>query len=533
MLNTPSDILRTSGPGLLQPIGFGKYQGRRVYEVPAEYYEYIARSMSIDPLQFYSKAKEAKSEYMLAQQSERPAYSPLIKPADQTLYRHQLQFIERFGSANYGALFADIGTGKTRAMLEMIRLRWQQGDRVLIFCPKSVFSSWQKEIKNFLGSGWSAVTLSGPTKRKKELLMLNRRFYITNYEAVLSNAMLKEFIAGGFTWLVLDESHKIKTHNAQTTKSMFQLAINIEMRFCLTGTPITNTEKDIWSQITILDRGETFGTSFAKFYNRYFYRGRFGYYQGEFRQERDADLQAKIRSVSLRVKKDDCLDLPERTYISREVELTGKTLQKYKEVVNRSILVLEDETIELQYKIVELKRLHQICGGGVNEHRFGADKLDELSDLLDEIHEPVVIVAIYKAEIRDIQKLCDSTGRTFGTVSGSVSDDDREQAINDFSEKKLDVIILQAQAGGIGVNGLQNASSTMIFYSSDHRWDTREQAEGRIHRSGQVNHCTYIDLIASLPEGKHTIDHSIQAALAGKDANIKRLIDNVIKEAQS
>lgn len=151
--------------------------------------------------------------------------------------------------------------------------------------------------------------------------------------------------------------------------------------------------------------------------------------------------------------------------------------------------------------------------------------LDEIAD------QKVIIVANFTAEIADISRLLYKKKKKYGIISGSISDNDREEYINDFSKGKLDNMILQLKAGGLGINGLQNHCSYMIFFSNDYTWDYRQQAEARIMRSGQKESCTYIDLIAVLPENKSTIDEIVLQNLENKDNNIKSLIDNFIKEA--
>jgi SNF2 family DNA or RNA helicase len=529
MLTTPHAILSANGQALLQPLGFSKkYRGKRITEIPDDYWKWLAKEAHIDYTALQAKIQEART---YKPSTTRPVVTDLSRVTP-TLYEHQKAFQVRFGTQNYGAAFFDIGTGKTRTILEHMRLRWMPGDKALVLCPKSVFSSWQREIKAFTPH-FSSITVAGTASQKLTYLSLKRDIYVTNYETLLSNQVLQALVEAGFTWLICDESHKVKSHSAQTTKRLINLSANIEMRFIMTGTPITNTEADIWSQSVILDRGATFGTSFSRFYNSYFTKGQYGWYQGEFIQSRDAAFKAAVASFSMRVLKHECLDLPKvLPDMIRDVELSGEALKYYRKMRDEALIVLKDKTIEARYKIVEMRRLHQICGGGIGPERFNCDKLDELMDVIDEIGRPVVVSAIYRDEIRAIVQAVKKSGRRVSYIAGDVTDKDRQERIRAFCARELDVIVLQQQAAGTGIDGLQRVCSNMVFFSWDHQWEAGQQMKGRIDRPGQEDHPQYIYLRAVLPMGKATIDDAIYKSHHEKTAKISELIDNVVKGAE-
>lgn len=536
MLDTPQAILSASGQALLQPLGFSKkYRGKLIYEVPNDFWKWVSDQTQIPYPQLEAKILEAKNY-------RTPTTRPAILDESQltpTNYAHQKEFCLTFGARNYGAMFFDIGTGKTRTMLEMKRLRWMPGDKALILCPKSVFGSWQREIKAFTPH-FSAVSVTGTTSQKLTFLSLKRDIYITNYETLLNDQVLQALHEIGITWLICDESHHVKSHKAATSKRLITLAANIEMRFIMTGTPITNTEADIWSQAMILDQGRTFGTSFSKFYNQFFTKGQYGWYQGDFISAREERFKQLVASFSLRKRKDECLDLPKvMPEIIREVELTGEALKYYKEMRDEALIILKNDKISAQHKITELGRLHQICGGGITNktdktrvsYRFNQDKIEELLNLLEEINRPVVVAAIYKDEIKDIVREVKKSGRTVSWIAGDVTDKDRQERLAEFCAGRMQVIVLQMQAAGTGIDGLQRVSSDMIFFSSNHEWASVEQMKGRIDRPGQNDRPQYYYLEAVLPDGKRTIDHAIYESHQVKGAKISALIDNVIREA--
>lgn len=544
MLNNVNDILTATGPRLLEPLTFGPMAGKRLYQIQPSYYDELAQMARIDKVKLYNQARAAaalyrsqKRDIITTKHAEKSDIQPILGE-NLSLYAHQRDFIERFYDKNYGAMFFDIGTGKTRTAVTLLKMRWMQGSKALIVCPKSVFSGWVKEITET--SDLSCVTVSGTAEQKRMKLNVKRDIYITNYETALSDAIWQDIINAGFDWIILDESHKIKSHVQKTAadrptiaQRFRELGAIIKNRFILTGTPITNNEKDIWSQAYFLDRGESFGPSFSKFYKEYFSKGHFSYYSGQFKHEREALFKRKLEGFSMRVTKADCLDLPAQTWITRDVELTGEALKTYIEVLRSAILILKDATIPIQNKVAEILRLRQICGGGVNAERFNSDKLKELDEILDEMSDRPVIVTTFRHELDDIAKLLKKRKMSYGRIDGSVAQDARDQAIADFSAGALDAFIMQIDAGGVGVNGLQNHSSTMIFYSLPYKWDAVKQAEGRIHRSGQTRPCTYVRLLTYITDkiGRQlpTIEAAVIQRLAEKDSNIERLIDDIIR----
>lgn len=543
-------MLTATGPKLLEPITFGPHAGKRLYQLKPEYYIELAQKARINHERLFNQARASAQLYrtrrsqitqkpILRQEStQTPTRHNVALPDG--LYGHQKEFIERFYGAQCAGMFFDMGTGKTLTMVTILNLEFQSNEKVLIFCPKSVFSGWEKELS--VNSKLSFITLTGPSQKKLMRLSAARNIYILNYEAILTENLYQAIVQKGFNWIICDESHKIKNHTSKTKADKPTIAARIRelgsvarKRYALTGTPVTNSEKDVWSQAYFLDRGKTFGPSFSKFYKEWFSRGVFSYYSGEFKNDREALFKRKLQSISMRVRKEDAIDLPEQTFVIRDIELTGTALKTYTEMMNNALTVLKDKEINAQNKISEILRLRQICGGGINDDRFNSDKLKELSEVLDELSNPPVIVCTFRHELDDIANLLRKRKMTFGRIDGGRSQQDRDDDIQAFSQGQLDAFIMQIEAGGVGVNGLQNHSSTMIFYSNTFKWDSRKQCESRIHRSGQKWPCTYIDFLTWIP-GKETrrptVEHAVMKRLQDKNTNIQRLIDDIIKDIE-
>lgn len=544
-MNNLGKLFKSTGQELTKPVGFGKFRGKMIWDIDSGYGNWmedtagVARG-TLARLQEEARLAMAGAEAQAKKMQEKA--DEFVGNLRDGLFDHQANFIKRFAASEYGGMFFEMGLGKTRTMLEMIKLRKSKGERVLVVCPVSVMAGWKKEIKEGYPS-LSCIRVSGSVQQKLDRLDVNRDIYIINYEALRSqkdqkrsekfkpvykeNKIKDKLKDMNIEWYVLDESHKIKNPSSSTYKSLMHISKESKYRWCLTGTPMTNSYADFYTQVTFMDRGLSFGSSFwSHFRKEYMVEGRYGSYSDDTTMI--ANLTAKVAKVCDIRKKSECHDLPDRVYQTREVDLTGKARQHYLSMARDSITTIESEDIVAVNKLTELMRLHQITGGGINAARFNQDKVDELSNVLDELPEgeKPVIVCRYSDEISSIQKMLDDRGMSHGTISGQVKQAKRDEDRAAFASDKLDAMILQEQAGGVGIDGLQNVSSTMIFFSYSYSWGDRQQAEARIHRTGQKKSCLYIDIVARV-DGRETIDHIIAEAVKNKDFNINEFIFGV------
>lgn len=521
MLNSLIDILNATGPQLLQPINFGPAKGLFLDTLPMKTAGHLAALAKLPHHAIGQQVTAARA----ARKAARPIWDESKRAPMTGLYDWQLNFARDFAGMNYGGLFAEMGTGKTLAMLNLVRCRWAAGDKVLIICPKSVFSSWSKHLDKFLPKAvYNIATGTGADKTIS--IEETEQFCVTNYETVLNMFCEEAIRCAGFTWLILDESHRVKNHSAKTTKKINELAGLIEMRFAMTGTPITKNIEDLYSQVSILDRGAAFGRSRHWFRKQYFKQDFWGGWSvTDMGKEK---IMSTIKPFTVRIQKADVLDLPEKVFLEYTTELSGLALKTYKTLAEQALLIIDSEEIPVHHKIAELIRLRQITGGHVKDpetgqgQTIGKEKIVLLQEVLESTTGPVVIVCNFKAELREVAELLDAP-----YIDGSVKDENRAAIIDQFSTGDLPVMIINQRAGGVGIDGLQNYCSTMIFYSNDYGYEARVQCEDRLHRSGQVESCTYIDIVATLPGNKPTIDSAILQALGEKTADIKSILKMV------
>jgi len=578
-------LLKTSGHELLGKISFSKYKGFHIYEIPEIYWKTYCSKYGVDHNVILNKINEAK--FLLAQSQGKQARHTFT--ADHvrkefelngemvTLMDHQKKFVMLNQSTSSFILAADIGTGKTFAIEELIRLRWMPGDKVLILCPQNVFSSWQKAIDDYFYGKASHITITGTAKRRLELLDFDRHFYITNYESMSRiPAVFEKLKKMGFTWVIPDEADEYFCNpSTKVWKAGMELSASIDMRFILTGTPRRQNDDSLYGLVTFCDRGERFGASFEKFKQKYFLREMPSQYLKERYQFLSAkgnlskaelqelmklkgmaltrlnpayenEFHNKLNSIMFSVQKRDVLDLPELTHEILQVELTGESRKLYTEMQRDSIIEIENYckitgakkkfSVEAGIVLARTMKLRQLSCGYVHDTAtketsvFNQDKIETLSKLMDKINEPMIVTCVHTQEIKDIETLCKTKGLKYGIIAGARSTNKQaiEESRLEFSKGELDVLISQEKAGRAGIDGLQNNCSYMIEYSYGYSCTTHKQKIGRLERKGQKKPMTLITL-ESMIDGKPLIDRAIINTIKmGKDG-FDYLIENLRK----
>jgi SNF2 family DNA or RNA helicase len=230
------------------------------------------------------------------------------------------------------------------------------------------------------------------------------------------------------------------------------------------------------------------------------------------------------------------LSLPELTEQVLEIELTGEALKHYNDMKKDAMIEIQNydkNEIVATIAIAKITKLRQLCSGFVNDTErqkslvFNQDKIVALDDFLSGIDEAVIITASYTEEIEQIVKLLKEKEYSYGVISGKISDKDRNIYIDSFSKNNLDVLIIQEDSGGVGIDGLQNYCSLMIRYSYGYSYDTDQQIIGRIQRSGQNKSMRMIRFKTILPNGKETIEDAIIKTIENKQEGFDNLIKNI------
>jgi SNF2 family DNA or RNA helicase len=449
-------------------------------------------------------------------------------------FAHQKKALEMSWNKEVFAYFMEMGTGKSKVLIDNIAMLYNAGkiNGALIIAPKGVYKNWyDQEIPNHMPDYiprkiglWrtnpNAVDLKPIFSTGAELHIL-----LMNVEAFSTKKGLQfahKFLSSHECLIGVDESTTIKNPAAKRTKNILSLRTLAKYRRILTGSPVTKSPLDLFSQCNFLDPWLLDQSSYYSFRTRYAVCRKI---QVNGRQveivvgyRNLGELSDKIKPFSDRVLKDDCLDLPKKTYLKRNIELTDEQDKVYKQMKKEAIAVLNGKVVSTATVITQLMRLHQItCGhftsddGTVQEIKN--NRISQLMDILEEVEGKAVIWAHYRY---DIQKIVEAISKKYGnnsvvTYYGDTTTDERAAAIKKIQDPESPVrfIVGTPQTGGYGIT--LTGASTMIYYSNGYDLEKRQQSEARIDRIGQEKPMTYIDIMA-----EDTVDTKIVKSLRQK-----------------
>ena len=431
------------------------------------------------------------------------------------LFDHQVEIIKQAQGKKFFALFCDMGTGKTRCAIELIKypIKYhypQFKTKTLVIAPNTILENWLCEVERW--SNLKAVILQGSRTKRIKLLKEPADIYIINYEAL--RILEPELAAMNFDMIISDELQKLKGHRSLQSKAAFRLAQKIPYKLGMTGTPITNSPIDLFAEFRFLNP-YIFGFSFFRFRNRYCVMG--GYFNKEIKGYINLDeMQEKIRSCSIRVNKNDCLNLPDKIYQVHQVDMGPEQARVYHDLRKEFIAEIQGKIVTAPYVLTRLIRLSQCTAGfcKTEEHEeinFETNpKLQLLKEIIEDLpkDEKVVIFCRFLKEIKNLELLCSKQGWPWVTICGETKN--RQEQILAFNDPAgAKIFIGQIQTAGLGIN-LQSARYC-IFLSNSYSHGERMQAEDRLHRIGQKNNVTYIDILA-----RNSIDQTILNCLKEK-----------------
>ena len=452
-------------------------------------------------------------------------------------YNHQkIAFnfaIEKLEQEGCAALLMDMGLGKSLTSIAIAGRLYLDNkiEKVLVVCPTSIISVWEKEFVKFADYDYNVESIVGSTmsKRKEKLKTLchkkGLKVAVINYEATWR--MEKELNVYKPDIIICDESQKIKNPSAAQSKTLHRLGLKAKYKIILTGTPVQNSPMDVFSQWKFLDPN-IFGVSFYAFRNRYAVMG--GYYNHQIIRYKNMDeMTSKAHSVAYRITKEEALDLPEQIFLNRYCDLEKEARNVYDKVARESYVELMDGEITATNVLTKLMRLSQIAGGHVKDDEgrmqvISKAKLNELKDIMEDViidnKKKLVVFARFIPEIESIKQLAEEMKVEYSYITGEIKTDDRGVMCDNFQNNdNVKLFIAQIQTAGLGIT--LTAADTAVFYSLDFNYANYSQAIARTHRIGQKNTCTYINLIST-----ETVDEKIIKALDSKEDIAKNIVDN-------
>ena len=452
-------------------------------------------------------------------------------------YAHQLVALSKSWNKKEYGYFMEMGTGKSKVLVDNMSMLYDKGkiDGALIVAPKGVYTNWlSQEIPTHLVRHvkpkmvlWTATTSKAKDKEYQQLFKpdLDLHILIMNVEAFSTKKGVEfayKFLRSHKTLMAIDESTTIKNPTAKRTKSILMLGRHAKYRRILTGSPVTKSPLDLYSQCAFLNENLLDHGSYYAFRNRYArmidrnFGGRRVQIVASY--QRLDELEDILKAFSYRVQKVDCLDLPKKIFINRTVELTKEQNEAYATMKSAALAQLKGKMATAPHVLTQLMRLHQITCGHLKSDdgqitNFKHNRIEELIDVIDEMEGKVIIWANY---VHDIEQITKELEKEYGEgcvvqYYGKVSSEDRQTAIKEFQDPNSNVkyFIGNTQTGGYGIT--LTAASNVIYYSNSYDLEKRLQSEDRAHRIGQHKPVTYVDLIA-----EKTVDEKIIKALRKK-----------------
>ena len=469
-----------------------------------------------------------------------------------TPYAHQKEVLESSWNETVWAYFLEMGTGKSKICIDNAAILFERGeiDTLIVIAPKGVYRNWARiEVPEHLPERIErdlAVWRPSPNKSEKKALtdLLEPsealKILIMNVEA-LSTAkgqrFLEALLKATTAMLAVDESTTIKSPKARRTKTLLKLGALARYRRILTGFPVTQSPMDLWAQARFLDErllGDC-GDNYYQFQYRYAVMKKRTMGSHTFNQVvgyRNLDtLSELIGKFSSRILKEECLDLPPKVYLRRNVTLTDDQERIYMQLKEYALAHLDDdEFMTTPNVLTQLLRMQQVLSGHTmssegNLFEIKDNRLSELQDCLDEMDGKTIIWSRFRYDVKRITEALSTDHGPESVVSyfGDTSDDERTQAIESFQNGEARFFVGNPQTGGMGIT--LTAAQNVIYFANSFDLAIRTQSEDRAHRIGQEKSVTYVDLIA---EG--TIDEKIVTALRSKMDIATKVMGEDIKQ---
>ena len=442
---------------------------------------------------------------------------------------HQAAAVAWLLARLYGFLNHEMGCGKT-----LVAILATAGCRnTLVVCPIAVGPAWIAQVASSGDSRKVCLAVEGSAARRAErireaLSSGGPTIIVVNYDSVWRAEIGKLIAATQWDAIVLDESHRIKSHTGKSSKFLCKLAERQpeSKRICLSGTPTPKDPLDWYAQIKFLDP-TILGCSFPAFRNRI--ANTHPKYPGwitSFRQEGLDALRERIDQHVHRIKSDEVLDLPEAIHTVIDVEITGKTRKFYDSLENDMIAFIDGEPVTAANQLVVVSRLRTAAGGytrvdGSSEFApiDGTPAKSEIfADWLEDFPkgEPLVVFCSFVRDIAEVVWQCRKAGRTVSELRGGVNQ------LEEWQSGVTDVIVIQQQSGGAGIDCTR--ASHCCYYSVGHSLGDFDQSLARLRRPGQRHTCRYYHFVV-----KNTVEETIYEALQNKRDVVEEVLSRLTR----
>jgi len=453
-------------------------------------------------------------------------------PYKTTPYEHQRNALNQSAEKTQWAYFMEMGTGKTKVTIDNMAYLFLQRKitAALIIAPKSVYTNWETEIEVHMPDVIKYKIFKWNLDKPKDYFKLEEskdlKIFLINVEALSTKRGFEgcvEYLSKNkLNFVALDESTTIKNRSAKRTKNILALQKLSLVRRILTGSPITKSPLDLYTQCQFLSPELLGFSSYLAFRNRYAEMTDIPVGSGRYISvpkyyKRLEELETKLKQFSTRIRKDQCLDLKPKVRQKRYIELEGDSKKIYERLRTSALAIVEDSTISFSNKLTEIIKLHQVCNGFSKDDdgqilELHKSKINALDEILEETDGKVIIWANYIYNIKEIIGFLEKKYGKESVVSiyGAIDVQTRKKAVEKIQkDSKVRFLVGNPTTGGFGLT--LTAVNTVIYFSNNYNLEVRMQSEDRAHRMGQKGTVVYIDIVA-----KNTLDEAIMKSLTSK-----------------
>ena len=461
-------------------------------------------------------------------------------------FAHQKDALTESWDKHSYALFMEMGTGKTKVLLDNIGVLRSQNliNGALIIAPKSVYTVWYNtEIPKHLNIEYDILLWKSTMARQKlvdfmEKPSIKLKIFVINIEAFSSDKgtfWAEEFCKRHDNLVAVDESTCVKNYQAKRTKNIIKLRKYSNYRRILSGFPTPKNPLDLYTQCNFLDPKHLGFNSIVAFRNRYCHFETL-YLSGRQIQvpvgfTNLAEIEAKLKNFAYRKTKKECLDLPEKIYTRRTIGLSEEQRLLYDDIRTQARATLKGQELTVTNVITEILRLHQITCGYFKSREGDIQnvvnkRIDALLEVCEDTDQKIIIWATY---VHNIQQINRELIKKYGvdsvvTFYGDTSVDKRTEALERFqNDPKCRFFVGNPATGGMGIT--LTAAGVVVYYSNSYNAEHRVQSEDRAHRIGQDQKVTYIDFVA-----EKTIDEKILKALDTKFKLSAKTLGEVVRD---
>lgn len=436
------------------------------------------------------------------------------------LHEYQQQAVDELTDMPKANLFAGMGLGKTVMALTYCAdmLDTFEVNKILVLAPVRVAKSvWKQEAAAWPHLRHLKIGVCLNNNRDKMLHDDSFDIYVASIHSITQIINVHE---DRWKWdmLVIDESSLLKSHRTKRFKTLRKALKNFSRLLLLTGTPVTNSLRDIWSQVFLIDEGERLGKSYIMFEGEYFIQNPYNRYDITPKTGSLEKIQAAIRDVCVNITPDNYFDMPEKIEKSEFCDTPEELFAQYKDFAETAVLSLLTENVVAVNAGVLANKLLQFCSGAVyietGEYRRLHDyKLNLLQEIVESFsHEPIIIAYNYKHELARIRKLLPTAVLLKG-----------QNEIDAWNNGEIPILVCHPRSCGYGVN-LQKGGSVLIWYTLPWSLELYDQMIARIYRQGQKHTTRVVKLL--MPG---TIDERVLSTLSNKS----KLQQNFIKHLKT